>query len=404
MPQLRDLVFGPGRAVTVLSLTQILGWGILIYPPVLTMPRVAAEHGWSLAFCMAGFSLALVVSGLLAPLIGGLIDRHGGHLVMSFGALTGAAGLILISVADHRIVYLASWLLIGAAMASTLYDPAFTTLARIFGATARRQITFVTFAGGFASTVGWPATQILLQQVGWRGTYLVFAAVLALVVAPLHAFALPRSAAPAPLPVAAHPTAEAPATMKPQGWPFVLLAAAFAIYAFVLSGVTSNLLSMLERGGLSAAAAVTVGAMFGPAQVAARLVDFLMAGRTHPLWIARGAITLMAVAFATLAFVGISFPLAAAFSIAFGAANGVMTIARGALPLLMFGPVGYGRVLGRIARPALFVQASAPFIVALAVERLSDQTVLEMAMVATLLALGCFLAIRRPRGTRPLPS
>lgn len=400
MPQLRDLVFGPGRAVTVLSLTQILGWGILIYPPVLTMPRVAAEQGWSLAFCMAGFSLGLVVSGLLAPLIGGLIDRHGGNLVMSTGALAGAAGLVLLAFADHRLIYLASWLLIGTAMASTLYDPAFTTLARIFGATARRQITFVTFAGGFASTVGWPATQILLQQIGWRGTYLVFAAVLALVVAPLHALALPRSSAPVPPPAPAHPTLAAPATLKPQGWPFILLAAAFAIYAFVLSGVTSNLLSMLERGGLSAAAAVTVGAMFGPAQVAARLVDFMMAGRTHPLWIARGAIALMAVAFATLAFIGISFPLAAAFSMAFGAANGVMTIARGALPLLMFGPAGYGRVLGRIARPALFVQASAPFIVALAVERLSDQTVLELATAATLLTLGCFLAIRTPRGAR----
>lgn len=397
MHRLRDLVFGPGRAVAVLSLTEILAWGILIYPPVLIMPHLAADRGWSLAFGMAGFSIGLVTSGILSPTVCGLIDRHGGNIVMSLGALAGALGLALLTVADQRPAYLACWLLIGTAMSSTLYDPAFTTLTRIFGTSARRQITFVTFAGGFASTVGWPATHFLLEHLGWRGTYLTFAAVLALVVAPLHAFALPRTVAVAPLPVASSSTVLPVAPMRPEGWPFVLLAAAFALHAFILSGVTSNLLAMLQRGGMDAATVVAVGALFGPAQVASRLADFMLAGRTHPLWIARGAVALMALAFFMLSFVGASPPLAALFAIAFGAANGVMTIARGALPLLMFGPIGYGRVIGRIARPALFVQALAPFMVASAVERFSDRAVLEMGIVGALLALGCFLAIRPPR-------
>lgn len=396
MQRLRDLVFGPGRAVLVLAFVEILSWGILIYPPVLTMPHVAAAHGWSLAFGMAGFSLGLIVSGLLSPVVGGLIDRHGGNVVMASGALAGAVGLALISVADHPLLYFASWLLLGAAMAATLYDPAFATLTRIFGASARRQITFVTFAGGFASTAGWPATHLLLEHVGWRGTYLTFAAVFALVVAPLLAFALPRHVAVAPLPVADVAVAPVAAMLRPQGWPFILLAAAFSLYSFILSGVTSNLLAVLERGGLGAATAVTIGAMFGPAQVASRLADFALAGRTHPLWIARGAVLVVVLAFATLAFAGISFPLAALFAIAFGAANGVMTIARGALPLLMFGPVGYGRVIGRIARPALFVQALAPFVVASAVETLSDRAVLQLGTLGALVVLGCFLAIRQP--------
>jgi hypothetical protein len=145
---------------------------------------------------------------------------------------------------------------------------------------------------------------------------------------------------------------------------------------------------------LSAATVVTIGAMFGPAQVVSRLTDFWLAGHTHPLWIARGAVALMAFAFAMLALTGISFPVAALFAIAFGAANGVMTIARGALPLMMFGAIGYGRVIGRIARPALFVQALAPFVVASAVERFSDRAVLEAGVIGALVALGCFLAIR----------
>jgi predicted MFS family arabinose efflux permease len=282
-------------------------------------------------------------------------------------------------------------------MASTLYDPAFATLTRIFGSSARRQITFVTFAGGFASTVGWPATQLLLEAVGWRGTYLTFAAVLVFVVAPLHAFALPRTVAVAPLPAATSATVPSAAPMRPEGWPFILLVAAFALHFFILSGVTSNLLAMLQRGGMDAATVVAVGALFGPAQVAARLVDFLLAGRTHPLWIARGAVALSALAFAMLAFVGASPLVAGLFAIVFGAANGVMTVARGALPLLMFGPAGYGRVIGRIARPGLFVQALAPFVVASAVERFSNRTVLEAGILGALLALGCFLAIRAPK-------
>ncbi len=397
MHKLRDLVVGPERAVLVLSFTEILAWGILIYPPVLTAPHIAADHGWSLAFSMGGLSIGLIVSGIFSPTACGLIDRHGGSRVMSLGALVGAAGLAGIAIADQRLTYLACWLLIGVGMSSTLYDPAFTTLTRIFGASARRQITFVTFAGGFASTVGWPATHFLIEYLGWRGTYLAFSAVLVSVVAPLHAFALPRTAFGAPAPAAIDAAPAAKDYLQPRGRSFLLLTAAFALHAFLLSGVTSNLLAMLARGGIAAGAVVAIGAMFGPAQVAARLGDFIFAHRTSPLWVARAAIATMFVAFAMLAALGVSPIVAAVFAVMFGAANGVMTIARGALPLLLFGPAGYGRVIGRIARPALFLQALAPFAVAFAVENLPNRAVLGMAAAGSLVALACFAAVRPPR-------
>ena len=399
MDKLRDLVLGPERAVLVLSFTEILSWGILIYPPVLTVPHIAVDHGWSLAFCMGGLSIGLIVSGILSPTACGLIDRHGGNSVMSLGAIAGAVGLVGIAFADRQPVYLACWLLVGAGMSSTLYDPAFTTLTRIFGASARRQITFVTFAGGFASTVGWPATHFLIEYFGWRGAYLTFAAVLILVVAPLHAFALPRAVFTAPAPVT---TSTAPVEQNyllPRGTPFLLLTAGFALHAFLLSGVTSNLLAVLERGGIAAGTVVAIGALFGPAQVLARLADFTFAGRTSPLWVARAAVTTIVIAFTMLAILGISPVVAAIFAMMFGAANGVMTIARGALPLVLFGPVGYGRVIGRVARPALFLQALAPFAVASAVENLSNRTVLEIAAIGSLVALTCFIAIHPPNAS-----
>src|SRR3954451_4698876 len=179
MPHLRDVFAGPWRAVLVLGVTQILAWGAIFYPPVLTIPLIAAERGWSMTFAMGGFSLALLTAGLASPRVGLLIDRHGGHRVMPVGSIFAALGLVALVHAEHPIAYIGAWMVLGAAIAASLYDPAFSTLGRIFGAQARLPITALTLAGGFASTVSWPATHFLIATSGWRGTYLVYAALLA---------------------------------------------------------------------------------------------------------------------------------------------------------------------------------------------------------------------------------
>ncbi|MDQ8726790.1 MFS transporter [Bradyrhizobium sp. LHD-71] len=392
----RSIVTAPTRAITVLSVTQILGWGALYYPPALAAPLIAAETGWSFTLAMFGFSIGLGVSGLASPFACGMVDRRGGNLVMSVGALVGACGLIAIALAGNPIVYLLAWVLIGIAMASTLYDASFSTLTYLFGTAARRPITIVTFAGGLAGTVAWPATHGLIEVVGWRGAYLVFAAILALVVAPLHAFALPREKIVAPATPHA-PSAAPPAKfLAPRGLPFVLIAAGFSVHAFVMSGIAAHLLGMLQRGGIDAGSAVMVGALIGPAQVVSRFADFATRGRAHPLWIARMGMALMAAAFVLLLLGGISFEHAALFAIVYGTANGIMTIARGALTLLLFGPVGYGQVLGRIARPAQILQATAPFVLAFVIDWSSDAAVLAISAVATLVAMSCFWMLKRP--------
>src|SRR5205085_8941027 len=125
--------------------------------------------------------------------------------------------------ASHPAAYVAVWILLGGAMAASLYDPAFATLGRIFGAKARQPITVLTLAGGFASTVSWPTTYALLQSLGWQGTYLVYAALLAFVAAPLHAFALPRTRAVHDV-IPAEGAAAPPPTVRPaSGMAFVLL-------------------------------------------------------------------------------------------------------------------------------------------------------------------------------------
>ena len=379
----------------VLALTQILAWGAIYYPPVLTVPLIAADRGWSVTLTMGGFSFGLLIAGLASPRVGALIDRHGGHRVMPAGSLVGAAGLVGLVHANDPVAYFACWMMLGLAMSASLYDPAFATLGRVFGAAARRPITALTLAGGFASTVSWPTTHLLIEAVGWRDTYLVYAALLALVAAPLHAFALPRGKArPDVVTSSAAPTA--PRVAPSGGAAFLLVAAAFAAYAFVPSGLAAHLLAIFGRSGLDAATVVTIGALFGPAQVTARLFEFALIRNLHPLWLVRFAVSLLLVAFALLGTFGISVAIAATFAMMFGTANGLVTIARGTVPLALFGAAGYGRIVGRIAGPALIMQSVAPLLLAYVIERASDGAALALVAAFALAALACFALVRRP--------
>jgi MFS family permease len=395
MTAVRDFIDGPWRAVPVLGITQILSWGTIFYTPVLILPLVAADRGWSMSFAMGGFSFGLLVAGLTSPYVGRSIDRYGGHVVMTIGSLICALGLLLIVHAANRAAYIGVWTVLGVGMASNLYDPAFASLGRIFGGAARRPITALTLIAGFASTVSWPATHFLLEGIGWRDTYLTYAALLAGISAPLHALALPRTRAEPDL----APKADAPPPAKvlpPHGLAFVLVAAAFASYAFVPSGMSAHLLAIFDRAGIDSGTVVWIGALFGPAQVGARMIEFAFGRDLHPLWVVRGALTVLLSAFAMLAVFGISPVTAAAFALMFGGANGLVTITRGAVPLALFGASGYGRLMGRLAGPWLLMQAAAPLVMAFVVDHASDPAALALAAAFAAVALFCFIAIRRP--------
>jgi len=392
---LRETIAGPWRAVGVLGITQVIAWGTIFYSPVLTVPLIVHETGWSLSFGMGGFSLGLLVAGLVSPFIGRSIDRCGGHVVMSAGALIAAAGLAGLSQARDPWTYLAVWTVLGVGLGGSLYDPAFATLGRIFGAAARRPITILTLAGGFASTAGWPTTHVLIGTLGWRGTYLVYAALMALVCAPLYFFVLPRSRASLDAPQDSG-SAPPPALYPPRGIAFMLVTAAFTAYAFVPSGLSAHLLAIFDRAGIDATTVVFIGALFGPAQVAARVVELAFGHNVHPLYVGRAAVALLVAAFALLAAFGISVPLAMAFAVMFGAANGLVTITRGTLPLALFGAEGYGALMGRISGFWLVMQSAAPLVMAFVAERASDNTALALAAAFAIVALACFAAIRRP--------
>jgi MFS family permease len=292
---------------------------------------------------------------------------------------------------------------LGGAMAASLYDSAFATLGRIFGMEARRPITLLTFAGGFASTVGWPSTQFLIEHVGWRGAYLTFACLLAFIAAPLHAFALPRTRAEYPVLAPSEKSPSTQAASPPPAFPLlVIVVIAFAAYAFITSGLSAHMLTIIARGGLDTATAVAVGALFGPAQVLARFCEFSFGGKTHPLLITRFAVVLVLLGFALLLLMQISTATAVIFVLLFGISNGLITVARGTVPLVLFGPVGYGRMVGRIAGGSLAMQSFAPVALASAIEWKANPGGIVMLTLFAAVSLVAFsLANRRAAKHEP---
>jgi len=244
--------------------------------------------------------------------------------------------------------------------------------------------------------VSWPATQFLIQTVGWRGAYLVYAALLAGLAAPLHAFALPRQHAGGTSRHATSADQAGKVFVPSHGFAFVLVAGGFASYAFVPSALSAQLLAIFQRFGLAPATVVAIGMLFGPAQVLARICEFSFARRLHPLWIARCAVGLLVAAFVLLALLPFSASVAAIFAVMFGMANGLLTIARGTVPLALFGAAGYGRLMGRIGGPFLVVQALAPVVVTFVADRASNAIGLAVVAAFATIALLCFVLIRQP--------
>ncbi|WP_421932603.1 MFS transporter [Phenylobacterium sp.] len=383
--------FTPRRAVLTLGVTQTIGYACSTYLPATLAKPMAADVGMSTSGVFLAFSAALLLQAVTGPRIGKLVDHRGGRLPLTAASLLFAAGLVGLAIAQTPAVLIAAWFVIGFGMSAGLYDIAFAGLVGWFGADARRSITGVTLIAGFASTIGWPLTAWLEHQVGWRGACLAWAALNLLIALPLH-LSLPRAPAPKPEPAAdAVPVSDAavPGDLSKM----ILMATAFAVLAAIGSAMSAHLPPLLGALGVSPAAAVGAAALVGPAQVAARLAEFALVRRIHPLVSGRVAVSLFPIgAVLLIALGGVA---AAPFTILYGAGNGLFTIVRGALPLALFGSRNYGRRLGVLNVPARLLQALSPFVFALMIDRSANLALAVMA-AGSVLAFGALMLLRRP--------
>jgi MFS family permease len=396
------------QVVATLGTTQTIAWASSYYLPAVLADPIARDLGVAPGLVFAAFSVALLVSGALGPLAGRLIDRHGGRSVLCASNLILAVGLLMLAAASGPVGLFAGWLVIGVGIAAGLYDAAFATLVGIYRERSRQAITGITLIAGFASTIGWPVTALIEDGQGWRMACVFWALVHLVVCLPANRWLLPSPASAqsaGPAGAAKSPSADAGAAAGAEAFDalaerqrrrtVLLLGFVFAASAFVAGAMATQMIRLLEAMGSTPAAAIFAGMLIGPAQVLARVVEFALARRVTPLVSARVALSLHPAG--AVALVAFGAPAAVPFSLLHGATNGLVTIARGTLPLWLFGPVGYGTLLGRIGGLARIAQAIAPFAFGMAVDVLGGAAVLITGglMTASVLAL---LAIRRPPG------
>lgn len=442
------------RVVLLLGSSQTLSWASSYYLPAVLAAPMAREFDLDLATVFLAFSFALVLSAVVGPATGRFIDRHGGRRLLMGTNVLFAAGLALLGLAQGPVTVFAAWALLGVAMGAGLYDAAFASLVWLYGRASRDPITGITLLAGFASTVGWPLSAWMSEAWGWRGACFGWAALHLVLGLPLNAL-LPRrtmklsatvpaaveassepsaasattaasaattgtaTSVPAQPPEAAvrAPTASAPSTPAPTTvpepgpapsrapatspsspprvpWtPLLLLAFVFAATRFVATGIGAHLPGLLMATGATLAAAVAFGTLVGPAQVGGRLLEFGLLRRAHPLLSARLAALGPPLGMGALLAFGL--PAAAPFALLHGAGNGILTITKGTLPLAMFGAEGYGQRQGWLALPAQSLQALAPWLFGLALQR-SPETLITLSGAISASALLALLVLRLP--------
>ncbi|MFF5785532.1 MFS transporter [Streptomyces sp. NPDC012693] len=352
----------PRAVLPALCATQITGWGTVHYAFPVLNPQITADSGWSAGATTAAFSLALVLSGIAGLRVGRIIDHRGPRTVMTAGSAVGVAGLAVVALAPNLPVFFAGWILAGVSMAATFYQPAFAALTRWWAPDHVRALTVVTLVGGLASTVFAPLTAVLADHLSWRGTYLVLAAVLAVVTLPAHALAL-RAPWP-PAPPAPDGTDADPGTVA-RSRPFVLLAVAFTVSAFAMCAVVVTLVPLLlERGYTTTQAAWALG-LGGAGQTLGRALHAPLARRTGTTVRTTTLLALGALTTAALAVTPGPYGLVIAVSIAAGTVRGNLTLLQATAITDRWGARHYGRLSGLLSAPATTAAAVAPFAAAL---------------------------------------
>jgi len=378
--------------ISALGIVEILAWGSSFYLPAVLAGPIAGDTGWPLAWVVGGLALGLLAAAFASPHVGVAIHRHGGRPVLAAAALLLAAGLTTLALAPALPVYLAGWLLLGLGMGCGLYDPAFATLGRLYGAQARPAITTLTLWGGFASTVCWPLSAFLVAQVGWRGTCLAYAGLHLGITLPLVLWLIPKAPA---LPAAAEHRTGGAGPLSASEWrAFLLFAGVLILGGAIMSLVSVHLLTLLQARGVALASAVSYGALIGPAQVGARIVEMSFKGRHHPLWTLTAALTLVALGLGLLA---LGLPGVGVWLVLYGGGNGIYSIARGTVPLALFGPARYPLVVGRLARPGLVAQALAPPAGAFVLTQAGPDALWWLLLALSLANLACVGALWRVR-------
>lgn len=371
------------KTVASIGFGQMLAWGSSYYLAAILAPVMAHEFGLPTVVVFSMFSAALLVSAVLGPFAGKRVDRLGGRRVLQHSNVMFAIAHLVLSTAQGPITLALGWLLLGVAMPFGLYDAAIGTLVRLYREDARRSIVSVTLIAGFASSVSWPLTHFIEVQFSWRAACALWALLHLTAGLALHRYGVPNV-----LSAAQHPPAEATTTqVAPKPALLWLLAAIFAATGFVFASLAAHLPRVLEVSGVTPTAAVAAASLVGIFQVGGRVLDAAWLKRLPPFVSARLATILHPVGAALFLIFGA--PLATLFTALHGAGVGLMTIVKGTVPLVLFGPSGFGQRAGLLEAPSRVMQAVAPVLFSLLLNELGGRVV----WITSALSLAAFAGL-----------
>lgn len=392
----------PARAIWALGVTQIIGYGTLYYSFSVLAPAIGREFSWPSEWVFAALSVALLAGGILAPLAGHLADRFGAARVMTMGSVAVAATLVAAALSTSGFVYGAALIAMEVASSFVLYATAFAALVQLGGQGAQRSITHLTLIAGFASTIFWPITSLLLERMDWHGVYLVFAALNLLVCVPLHFWLgrLPRESVKPVSPATKVEATRVSQTLQGQRRTagFALMMLGFAIEGFILTAVLMQIIPLLVGLGLESNM-LLITSLFGPAQVLSRLANMALGKNLLSTRLAIIAAALPPLAVAVVALTAPSLMGSVLFAVLFGLGSGLTSIVAGSLPLQLLGREKYGSRLGWLSSARQVASAISPFCLALMIAAFGITGALWVVSVLGVISTLTFVAIAMlPRG------
>jgi predicted MFS family arabinose efflux permease len=379
----------------VLAIAQVIGWGTVGLLAVVGR-QIAGDLHMDISAVFAGNSIFYVVMGLWAPFLARAFTRIGARRVMIAGTVIGAPGFVLLSLAHGPVLYCTAWVILGSAGSATLATATYILLNEIVGRDARRAIGGLMLVTGLSSSIFWPTTSFLSGAVGWRGTCLVYAAMLVLVCLPLYVFGLPRRTERTHDVGSVVPAVSEHHIVRKST--FYLIVSAIALSAFVTFGLSAVLIELLKAEGLSPTEAVTFGSMLGVIQVSARGLDFLGGGRWDGITTALIAGSTLVVALLLLMIGGGSHWMVAAFILLYGLGSGALAVARATIPLVFYDNLEFAKATSRIAMPLNLISAASPPILVGLLTNFGSNALLGFAVLCSSVALLIlhWLKSRRP--------
>ena len=353
-----------------LGIVQIIGWGGLVHMFSAYIKPMQDEFGWSSAEITGALTVGLFMGDIVSIPVGHWLDRRGGYVIMTFGAILGSVMIAVWSLISDLWQLYAVWTLMGVALGTTLGNncPAVIT-ANV--PDYRKGLNYIAFLSGLAASVAIPSASLLIAHFGWRealgvcglaqffGNACICAYVLRGTVGSRHT---PRGAPPDP-----HEPSPLKQAIKRRA--FWTLSVACAIHWFVSSCMTVHMLPLLQERGLGMDQSLSIIALTGPAAVVSRILLFYSNFGASAWRTGRVVFPLMVVGLLIL--IGsslVGYWGIVLYTIVFGMANGIVVIVRQTVIAEIFGIRGFGAISGAITTVSILPRTLSP----LAVSALHD--------------------------------